>query len=89
LELTWRVTQAKKFQILAELQVSKYSYSIPFQYSLFKIVSDKILGLDPAGWYFRGMPTFVRLDPSDAQFVDVIHTDGDGSLGNLLFIDDF
>ena len=33
-------------------------------------------GLDPAGPYFEWLPPFVRLDPTDAQFVDVIHTDG-------------
>ena len=33
-------------------------------------------GLDPAGPYFERMPTFVRLDPTDALFVDAIHTDG-------------
>lgn len=34
------------------------------------------IGLDPAGPYFQGMPAFVRLDASDAKFVDVIHTNG-------------
>jgi pancreatic triacylglycerol lipase len=37
-------------------------------------------GLDPAGPYFRGMPPFACLDPSDALFVDAVHTDG-GFLG--------
>lgn len=32
------------------------------------------LGLDPAGPYFEGTPPEVRLDPSDASFVDVIHS---------------
>ncbi|KAG7299776.1 hypothetical protein JYU34_016785 [Plutella xylostella] len=36
----------------------------------------RITGLDPAEPYFQGMPTHVRLDPTDAEFVDVIHTDG-------------
>lgn len=32
-------------------------------------------GLDPAGPLFSSTHSAVRLDPSDARFVDVIHTD--------------
>ncbi|NXU52645.1 LIPR3 protein, partial [Turnix velox] len=34
----------------------------------------RISGLDPAGPYFEGTPPEVRLDPTDANFVDVIHS---------------
>lgn len=40
----------------------------------------RITALDPAGPQFTGTPAEKRLDPSDAQFVDVLHTDID-SLG--------
>lgn len=36
----------------------------------------RISGLDPAEPYFNWMPKSVRLDETDAQFVDVMHTDG-------------
>ncbi|XP_077987386.1 inactive pancreatic lipase-related protein 1-like [Glandiceps talaboti] len=36
----------------------------------------RISGLDPAGPFFEYMDPLVRLDPSDAEFVDAVHTDG-------------
>ncbi|TNN41128.1 Lipase member H [Liparis tanakae] len=38
----------------------------------------RITALDPAGPQFTGTPPEDRLDPTDAQFVDVLHTDIDG-----------
>ncbi|OWK05691.1 hypothetical protein Celaphus_00012568, partial [Cervus elaphus hippelaphus] len=50
----------------------------------------RITGLDPAGPLFNGKPPEDRLDPRDAQFVDVIHSDTDAlgykkPLGNIDF----
>ena len=36
----------------------------------------RITGLDPAGFLFHNVPPTERLDPSDAKFVDVIHSAG-------------
>lgn len=47
----------------------------------------RILAIDPAGPMFQCMPPEARLDPSDAHFVQAIHTNGDyflmGGCGTL------
>uniref|UniRef100_A0A8C5EC93 Lipase member H-like n=2 Tax=Gouania willdenowi TaxID=441366 RepID=A0A8C5EC93_GOUWI len=43
----------------------------------FNAAIGRITALDPAGPEFTGKPPEKRLDPSDAQFVDVLHTDID------------
>ena len=35
----------------------------------------RITGLDPASLFFLGADKSVKLDKTDAEFVDVIHTD--------------
>ncbi|KAF2895141.1 hypothetical protein ILUMI_11034 [Ignelater luminosus] len=40
----------------------------------------RITGMDPAGPFYQGLPRFQRLDNSDANFVDVLHTNA-GILG--------
>ncbi|XP_043852801.1 lipase member I-like isoform X2 [Dromiciops gliroides] len=46
---------------------------------MFKGKLGRITGLDPAGPYFSGKPPYKRLDYTDAQFVDVIHSDSNGA----------
>ncbi|XP_049823455.1 inactive pancreatic lipase-related protein 1 isoform X2 [Aethina tumida] len=41
---------------------------------------DKITALDPTGLKFAGMPDAVRLNPNNAIFVEVLHTDASDSL---------
>ncbi|XP_070537997.1 pancreatic lipase-related protein 2-like [Ptychodera flava] len=43
----------------------------------------RISGLDPAGPAFEGEHPVVRIDPTDAKFVDILHTDGNSTLVGL------
>ncbi|GFU52618.1 inactive pancreatic lipase-related protein 1 [Nephila pilipes] len=48
----------------------------------------RITGLDPAGPYFHNGEKEIRLDPTDAAFVDVIHTNGGNNVLEGLGIDE-
>lgn len=41
----------------------------------------RITGLDPSGLYYSDASNRLKLDKSDAEFVDVIHTDGSRRIG--------
>jgi pancreatic triacylglycerol lipase len=41
----------------------------------FDLRPGRITGMDPASPYFANTEELVRLDPSDAKFVDVVHSD--------------
>ena len=41
-------------------------------------------GLDPAGLMYHKVPASQRLDPSDADYVDIIHTNGCATLNKWL-----
>lgn len=52
-----------------------------------------LIGLDPAGPLFEAQHAKARLDSSDANFVDVIHSNGEnlilGGLGTINCLFDF
>ncbi|KAJ8385823.1 hypothetical protein AAFF_G00181790 [Aldrovandia affinis] len=70
--------------------VSLGAHVAGFVGALLKGKIGRITALDPAGPLFSGTPPEERLDPTDAQFVDVLHTDIDafgyrGPLGHIDF----
>ena len=52
--------------------------------SEFDFTIDRITGLDPAGPLFEETEAPVRIDPSDARFVDILHTNGGAENGGFL-----
>ncbi|KAG8189510.1 hypothetical protein JTE90_008472 [Oedothorax gibbosus] len=58
--------------------IAIYSGGIRRDYAEADTLSNTI-ALDPAAPYFQNMPPSVRLDTTDADFVDVIHTDSASS----------
>lgn len=88
--IDWMLVEGASLDNIYMIGVSLGAHIAGFVGKMFNGQLGRITGLDPAGPLFNGKPPEDRLDPGDAQFVDVIHSDTDAlgykePLGNIDF----